>query len=76
LIYVIKCGYGYGVLELVKASARFGILMASIVLSIGFIIADAIDVASNSRECAGKNPYWKVSKALIAARNMPVTDKR
>jgi hypothetical protein len=63
LIYVIKRSYGLGVIELIRASPRFGVLMMTILFSIAFIIADVVNTATNDSNCDGKNPYWKVGTA-------------
>jgi quinol-cytochrome oxidoreductase complex cytochrome b subunit len=60
LIYAIKQSYGFRVLELVRASSKLGVLLAAMTISIVFIIIDIVEVAVFP-ECAGRNPYWKVS---------------
>ncbi|KAE8306332.1 hypothetical protein BDV41DRAFT_570026 [Aspergillus transmontanensis] len=60
LIFSIKQSYGFGVLELVRASAKLGVLLTAMTISIVFIIVDIVEVAVFP-ECAGRNPYWKLA---------------
>lgn len=61
LLFVIKRSYDCDILELIHASKKFGILLASMALSIGFIITDVVTTIVMSSPCAGANPFWKVS---------------
>jgi hypothetical protein len=63
LFYTIKRGYNFGLVELATASPRFGIMLASMCLSIVFIIVDTCSVlgAFNSASLPiGVQPFWKV----------------
>ncbi|KAL2831447.1 hypothetical protein BDW59DRAFT_182115 [Aspergillus cavernicola] len=60
LVYVVKRCYGIGICQLVYSSVRFGILIASMAISIAFVITDIVEVAVFP-ECAGKNPFWKLA---------------
>lgn len=69
LIYVIKHTYNISLWELIKESPRFGVLVASMLLSIAFVF---IDVAVTVRQLstagdAGVNPFWKVWKSLYGS---------
>ncbi|KAF7719830.1 Uncharacterized protein PECH_007784 [Penicillium ucsense] len=63
LFWTIKREYGFGLSELVVISPRFGIMLASMCLSIAFIVVDTcsvLDVFSNSLP-QGIEPFWKLS---------------
>jgi hypothetical protein len=59
---VIKTHYNFGVVELVRESSRFGLMMASMGLSIAFLILDILSVTGALRVTStmGINPFWKV----------------
>ncbi|KAI9807259.1 MAG: hypothetical protein M1833_000002 [Piccolia ochrophora] len=61
LIYVIKNQYNFGLIELVKLSPRFGVLMLSMFLSIAFVLTDVIVTAGKLMPNKGVNPYWKLA---------------
>ena len=63
LIYVIKRDYDLGVVELIRASPRFAILITCICASLAFIIVDVIVTAAGG--LSSVNPYWKVSPDLV-----------
>lgn len=62
LFHVVSKCYGTGVLELIKRSPRFGILLAAILLALTFT---ALDIASSIHNFLGGtdgiNPWWKLS---------------
>lgn len=62
LFHVVQKCYGTGVLELIRRSPRFGILLAAIILSLTFT---ALDIASSIHDFLGTtdgiNPWWKLS---------------
>lgn len=62
LFHVVQKCYGTGVIELVKRSPRFGILLAAIILSLTFT---TLDIASSIHDFLGTtdgiNPWWKLS---------------
>lgn len=64
LFYTIKRLYNFGIIELVTVSPRFGIMLASMCLSIAFIIIDTC-VVLNAFPAhtlpTGVEPFWKVS---------------
>ncbi|GAM41978.1 hypothetical protein TCE0_043f15543 [Talaromyces pinophilus] len=61
LFWVIKTHYNFGVVELVRESSRFGLMMASMGLSIAFLILDILSVTGALRVTStmGINPFWK-----------------
>jgi hypothetical protein len=63
LFWNIKRRYDFRILELIVQSPRFGILMASMVLSIAFIILDCLSVTSVIKHALpdGLNPFWKLA---------------
>ncbi|KAI9894704.1 MAG: hypothetical protein M1814_002060 [Vezdaea aestivalis] len=67
LIYVIKRDYNLSLVELVRASPRFGLLMISMVISIIFILADTVVSAAHLGSNSGINPYWKLAAVFKCA---------
>lgn len=63
LLWNIKYRYGFTFVELINVSPRFGILLLSMCLSIGFIIVDILSVTSaiGIGLADGINPFWKFS---------------
>jgi hypothetical protein len=63
LFWNIKRRYDFGILELVKQSPRFGILLLSMTLSIAFLILDCLSVTDVIAHALpdGLNPFWKLS---------------
>lgn len=63
LFWNIKRRYDFHIIELVKQSPRFGILMLSMALSICFIILDCLSVTSVIKHALpdGLNPFWKLA---------------
>jgi hypothetical protein len=63
LFYNIKSRYDFGFLELIHISPRFGILLASMLLSIAFTILDILSVTDVMKKDlpAGINPFWELS---------------
>ncbi|KAK2765072.1 hypothetical protein FQN54_008771 [Arachnomyces sp. PD_36] len=63
IFWVIKSQYDFGLIELVRESPRFGIMLLSMCISIAFIIVDILSVLHVFREALpmGINPFWKLS---------------
>jgi hypothetical protein len=63
LFWNIKRRYDFHIIELVKQSPRFGILLFSMTLSICFIILDCLSVTSVIKHALpdGLNPFWKLA---------------
>ncbi|PLB41360.1 uncharacterized protein BDW47DRAFT_100011 [Aspergillus candidus] len=64
LFYTIKREYNFGIIELVTVSPRFGIMLASMCLSIAFIVVDTCSVLrvfDASSLPTGVEPFWKLS---------------
>ncbi|KAK2767678.1 hypothetical protein FQN54_003836 [Arachnomyces sp. PD_36] len=62
LFWVIKTHYNIGIFDLVRQSPRFGIMLASMCISIAFMMADILSVTGVLRGSAlpiGINPFWK-----------------
>lgn len=60
LLWNIKTRYRFGFIDLIKASPRFGIMLASMFLSIVFVIVDVLYATIGFGSIVGINPYWKV----------------
>ena len=63
LFYNIVRRYEFGIIELIKVSPRFGILLAAMLLSVAFIVADICSVTAvfSSSLPEGINPFWKLA---------------
>ncbi|KAF2401041.1 hypothetical protein EJ06DRAFT_537818 [Trichodelitschia bisporula] len=59
----IKTRYEFGLLELIRVSPRFGILLTAMTLSLAFIIIDILSVTAVFRSSLpeGINPFWKLA---------------
>lgn len=74
LFYTIKREYNFGIIELVTVSPRFGIMLASMCLSIAFIVVDTCSVLrvfDASSLPTGVEPFWKVHPCL-SINNKPI----
>jgi len=60
LVWNVKHRYGYGFVEFINLSPRFGILLLSMCLSIIFILLDILAVTPVIA-LGGINPFWKIS---------------
>ncbi|KAL2870434.1 uncharacterized protein BJX67DRAFT_283465 [Aspergillus lucknowensis] len=64
LFYTIKREYNFGIVELVSVSPRFGIMLASMCLSLAFVVVDAcsvLGVFDSASLPSGIQPFWKLS---------------
>ncbi|KAF2450156.1 hypothetical protein P171DRAFT_349019 [Karstenula rhodostoma CBS 690.94] len=61
LIYIIKRAYDCSIIHLIRTSGKFLVLLLSMALSIGFVIADVVIVLVIDTPCRGKNPLWKIA---------------
>ena len=62
LIYIVKHTYNISLSKLVKESPRFGVLITSMLLSIGFAFTDmAVSIRFQTDD--GVNPFWNVQKS-------------
>ncbi|KAF4277159.1 hypothetical protein CNMCM8057_003525 [Aspergillus fumigatus] len=59
LTYSIKTGYNVTLVELVKISSRFGILLLCMILSIVFMFVDVAVTVGHVFKDKGVNPFWK-----------------
>jgi hypothetical protein len=55
--------YEFSLIELIRVSPRFGVLLVSMLLSVGFIVVDICSVtkAFQSSLPEGINPFWKLA---------------
>lgn len=68
LFWTIKRQYGFQLWELIIVSPRFGIMLASMCLSIAFIVVDTcsvLNVFNHSELPTGVEPFWKVRTSPI-----------
>jgi hypothetical protein len=64
LFWNIKRRYDFTLLELVRVSPRFGILLGAMILSVSFIICDILSVTKvigGAGSADGINPFWKLA---------------
>jgi hypothetical protein len=64
IFYIIKREYSFKLIELVRVSPRFGIMLASMCLSIIFMIIDTCSVLGafdTAHLATGIQPFWKLS---------------
>jgi hypothetical protein len=63
LFWNIVRRYEFGIIELIRVSPRFAVLLASMSLSVGFIIVDILSVTEvfKSSLPEGINPFWKLA---------------
>ncbi|KAL2821678.1 hypothetical protein BJX63DRAFT_378897 [Aspergillus granulosus] len=62
LFWVVKTHYNFGIIELVQECPRFGLMLASMCLSIVFIVLDVLSVTGALKRAMplGINPFWKL----------------
>ncbi|KAM0090998.1 hypothetical protein ACP6JD_005653 [Aspergillus fumigatus] len=58
-------GYNVTLVELVKISSRFGILLLCMILSIVFMFVDVAVTVGHVFKDKGVNPFWKVVDRLV-----------
>lgn len=65
LFYIIKTHYAMTIREIVRISPRFGIMLASMLISISFVVCDVCAVTGAIRLAGGAdtgiNPFWKLA---------------
>ncbi|KAK3079944.1 hypothetical protein LTS18_003534 [Coniosporium uncinatum] len=64
LFWNIKRRYDFSILQVVRTSPRFGIMLGSMVLSVCFIVVDIVSVTHVFNPHAlpdGINPFWKMA---------------
>lgn len=76
LLWTIRAQYELKAKEIVKISPRFGIMIASMFLSIIFIILDILSVTNQFKTSlpVGINPFWKLSFVFKCLTDMVVLD--
>lgn len=70
LFWTIKRQYNFKLWELILVSPRFGVMLASMCLSIIFIIVDTCSVLNafkSSELPTGVEPFWKVDPTISSA---------
>lgn len=63
LFYSIKTKYDLTIVQIVRISPRFAVMLAAMILSIIFIILDVLSVTDAFKQIlpVGINPFWKLS---------------
>ncbi|KAF2208774.1 hypothetical protein CERZMDRAFT_101217 [Cercospora zeae-maydis SCOH1-5] len=77
LFYNIKSRYDFGFIELIRVSPRFGVLLAAMLTSIGFLIVDILAVTHaipSSGLPDGINPFWKLAFVFRCLTDMIILD--
>ncbi|KAL5050887.1 hypothetical protein BDW71DRAFT_171815 [Aspergillus fruticulosus] len=62
IFWVVKTHYNFGIFELVRECPRFGLMLASMCLSIVFMVLDVVSVTGALKDAMplGINPFWKL----------------
>lgn len=76
LFYNIKVRYDLRIIDIIRISPRFGIMMGAMVLSIAFIILDVCSVTDAFKSVLpiGINPFWKLSFVFKCLTDSVVLD--
>ncbi|KAI2843632.1 hypothetical protein CBS11350_5121 [Aspergillus niger] len=63
LLYIIQRGYGCSLMQLIRISPRFGVMLLFMVISVVFAVVDmyAIRVENRLGYPPGMEPFWKMS---------------
>ncbi|BCS00107.1 uncharacterized protein AKAW2_50448A [Aspergillus luchuensis] len=63
LLYVIQRGYGCSLMQLIRISPRFGVMLLFMVISVVFAVVDmcAIRVENRLGYSPGMEPFWKLA---------------
>lgn len=76
LIYNIKTKYDLTLVQIVRISPRFAVMLAAMFLSIAFIVLDVLSVTKvfSSALPTGINPFWKLSFVFKCLTDSVVLD--
>lgn len=76
LFYNIKVRYDLRIIDIIRISPRFGIMMGAMILSIAFIILDVCSVTDAFKSILpiGINPFWKLSFVFKCLTDSVVLD--
>ncbi|KAK5044411.1 hypothetical protein LTR84_011283 [Exophiala bonariae] len=76
LIYNIKTRYDLSVVQIVRISPRFAVMLGAMFLSICFIVLDVLSVTSALKSAlpVGINPFWKLSFVFKCLTDSVVLD--
>ncbi|EEA21153.1 hypothetical protein TMatcc_001155 [Talaromyces marneffei ATCC 18224] len=76
LLYIIKTKYDFGLIELIRFSPRFGVMLFSICASLIFVVLDILSVAGviNLGLASGAEPFWKLSFIFKCLSDIVVLD--
>ncbi|OCL14420.1 hypothetical protein AOQ84DRAFT_281057 [Glonium stellatum] len=76
LFYNIKVRYELRIIDIIRISPRFGIMLGAMLLSIAFIILDVCSVTDAFRSTLpiGINPFWKLSFVFKCLTDSVVLD--
>lgn len=74
LFWNIKRRYEFGIIEILRISPRFAVMLMAMCLSIGFLLVDILSVTGvlSSALPVGINPFWKVRQySVFLKHNLP-----
>ncbi len=76
LFYNIKVRYDLRIVDIIRISPRFGIMMGAMLLSIAFIVLDVCSVTDAFKSVLpiGINPFWKLSFVFKCLTDSVVLD--
>ena len=76
LIYNIKTRYDLSIIQIIRISPRFAVMLGAMFLSICFIVLDVLSVTSALKSAlpVGINPFWKLSFVFKCLTDSVVLD--
>lgn len=76
LIYNIKTRYDLTIIQIIRISPRFAVMLGAMFLSICFIVLDVLSVTSALKSAlpVGINPFWKLSFVFKCLTDSVVLD--
>ncbi|KAF9732006.1 hypothetical protein PMIN01_09935 [Paraphaeosphaeria minitans] len=77
LFTIIKTHYAMTIRDIIRISPRFGIMLASMIISISFVICDVCAVTGAIRiggASTGINPFWKLAFAFKCLTDSVILD--
>ncbi|KUL85357.1 hypothetical protein ZTR_07002 [Talaromyces verruculosus] len=76
LLYIIKKEYDFGLLELIRISPRFGVMLFSMCASLLFVVFDILSVTGVIQLglATGVEPFWKLSFIFKCLSDIVILD--
>ncbi|RAO69999.1 uncharacterized protein BHQ10_006011 [Talaromyces amestolkiae] len=76
LLYIIKKEYDFGLIELIRISPRFGVMLFSMCASLIFVVFDILSVTGviHLGLATGVEPFWKLSFIFKCLSDIVILD--